>query len=81
MPPGLCLTSYTPARTGRPVRTLSRISSTSRLSAAASRGAASTWRRTASKRNARSAEPAQNRARVRAWCSQVQAVLLPRPTW
>ena len=27
------------------------------------------------------ASPAQKRARVMAWCSQVQAVLLPRPTW
>jgi hypothetical protein len=25
--------------------------------------------------------PAQQRARVRAWCSQVHAVLLPRPRW
>jgi hypothetical protein len=28
-----------------------------------------------------SGQPAQKRARVSAWCSQVHAVLLPRPVW
>ena len=83
MPPGPCLTSNTLVAGDR-VRGahLARASpTTSAFSAATSRGAAITARRTASKRGASEASPAHKRARVMAWCSQVQAVLLPRPAW
>ena len=81
IPPALCFTSNSPARTGCAARTFWRIAWTSIRSAAASRGALSTAQRDASKRGASGAQPAQKRARVNAWCSQAQAVLLPRPFW
>jgi hypothetical protein len=79
MPPALCLTSKRPAGTGRAARTFSRMAWISSRSAAGSRSALSTARRVASKRGPIDAAPAAKRARVMAWCSQVHAVLLPRP--
>ena len=82
MPPGLCLTSKRPAlHRVRGAHLLAH-----RADLLAQRGGVARRGEHAAAHAPRSAAqiaraPAQKRARVSAWCSQVHAVLLPRPIW
>jgi hypothetical protein len=81
MPPGLCLTSKRSVGTGWAARTFSRMAA----HLLAQRGEVARGGQHGAAHRLEPAPgapaPAQKRARVMAWCSQVQAVLLPRPRW
>ena len=73
MPPRPCFTSNRPLRLGRASDIFSRMPLISSASLSRSRGSIRIDRRSSSKAAPRAAFPAQNRARVRAWCSHVHA--------